>query len=207
MENIWYVPDVKRHLFSVQQATKHGGEVKMTKTHTEFFRNEELVAVGSWRDGTYIMSMRVVSPASPAEISIATETESLQLWHERLGQQNKRHIPKLITDMGISPLRSGEVDAHSETFFSRWEIFSALILAENAVRKDSVDLGHISVGMSCNISETLQDLDVLLKSIGTEMALIGADLNAHSRIWGYRDESARGSLVEDLIAANHLFLM
>ncbi|XP_055944619.1 uncharacterized protein LOC129975582 [Argiope bruennichi] len=58
-----------------------------------------------------------------------------------------------------------------------------------------------------NISETLQDLDVLLKSIGTEMALIGEDLNAHSKIWGYRDENARGFLVEDLIAANHLFLL
>ncbi|KAF8776783.1 Retrovirus-related Pol polyprotein like [Argiope bruennichi] len=102
MENVWYVPDVKRHLFSVQQATKHGVEVKMTKRYAEFFRNEELVAVGSWRDGTYIMSMRVVIPASPAEISIATETESLQLWHESLGQQNKRHVRKLLTDMGIS---------------------------------------------------------------------------------------------------------
>ncbi|XP_035214900.1 uncharacterized protein LOC118188553 [Stegodyphus dumicola] len=77
MENVWYVPDVKRHLFSVQ----HGVEVKMTERYAKFFRNEELVAVGSWRDGTYIMSMRVVIPASPAKISIATETESLQLWH------------------------------------------------------------------------------------------------------------------------------
>ncbi|KAF8785271.1 Retrovirus-related Pol polyprotein like [Argiope bruennichi] len=84
MENFWvYVPDVKRHLFSVQQATKKWSEVKMTKRYADFFRNEELVAVGSWRDGTYIMSMRVVIPASPAEISIATETEILQLWHER----------------------------------------------------------------------------------------------------------------------------
>ncbi|KAF8777456.1 Retrovirus-related Pol polyprotein like [Argiope bruennichi] len=102
MENVWYVPDVKRHLFSVQQATKHGVEVKMTKRYAEFFRNEELVAVGSWRDGTYIMSMRVVIPASPDVISIATETESLQLWHERLGHQNKRHVRNLLTDMGIS---------------------------------------------------------------------------------------------------------
>ncbi|KAF8774799.1 Copia protein like [Argiope bruennichi] len=102
MEMSGNVPDVKRHLFSVQQATKHGVEVKMTKRYAEFFRNEELVAVGSWRDGTYIMSMRVVIPASPAEISIATETESLQLWHERLGHQNKRHVRKLLTDMGIS---------------------------------------------------------------------------------------------------------
>ncbi|KAF8789502.1 Retrovirus-related Pol polyprotein like [Argiope bruennichi] len=46
--------------------------------------------------------MRIVIPASPAEISIATETESLQLWHKRLGHQNKRHVRKLITDMGIS---------------------------------------------------------------------------------------------------------
>jgi len=101
MEDVWYVPDVRRHLFSVQQAAKHDVEVKMTDSSVEFYRSEELVAVGLWKEGTYVMSMKVVVPSCPAEVSFATESETLQVWHERLGHQNKRHVRKLLSEMNI----------------------------------------------------------------------------------------------------------
>lgn len=128
MENVWYVPDVRRHLFSVQQAATHGVKAVMSASSVEFYRKDELVAMGSWRDGTYIMSMRVVVPACPAEISIATEAETLQLWHERLGHQNKRHVREILKNMNI-PLKSAATSefcdgcvlgkAHRKPFKSR----------------------------------------------------------------------------------------
>lgn len=32
-------------------------------------------------------------------------TESLQVWHERLGHQNKRHVEKFLRECGISVTR------------------------------------------------------------------------------------------------------
>ncbi|GBM00195.1 hypothetical protein AVEN_176429-1 [Araneus ventricosus] len=58
-----------------------------------------------------------------------------------------------------------------------------------------------------SILEIFQDLETLVNNIGAEMAVLGADLNAYSKIWGYKDENIRSSQVEDFIADNHLFLL
>lgn len=44
----------------MQQVATHGVEIKATERYVQFYRNEELIAVGSCTDGTYIMSMKVV---------------------------------------------------------------------------------------------------------------------------------------------------
>ncbi|GBL80609.1 hypothetical protein AVEN_225289-1 [Araneus ventricosus] len=48
-----------------------------------------------------------------------------------------------------------------------------------------------------NIHDTLQELDAILRNIGDKKALIGADLYAHSRVWGHKNEDQRGMQVED----------
>ncbi|GBM70897.1 hypothetical protein AVEN_28464-1 [Araneus ventricosus] len=77
------------------------------------------------------------------------------------------------------------------------------------MHSDQVSLTIVSSYYSpnSNILETLQDLKILVNNIGAEMALLGADLNAYSRIWDYKDENIRGSEVEDFISHNHLFLL
>ncbi|GBM95925.1 hypothetical protein AVEN_85277-1 [Araneus ventricosus] len=55
--------------------------------------------------------------------------------------------------------------------------------------------------------ETLQELHSILTDLGDERVLICADLNAHSRIWGYANEDTRGAQVEDFLLAQQLFLL
>ncbi|GBN88045.1 hypothetical protein AVEN_273898-1 [Araneus ventricosus] len=58
-----------------------------------------------------------------------------------------------------------------------------------------------------NIMETLQDLHSILTDLGDERVLICADLNAHSRIWGYANEDTRGAQVEDFLLVQQLYLL
>ncbi|GBN90249.1 hypothetical protein AVEN_121463-1 [Araneus ventricosus] len=57
------------------------------------------------------------------------------------------------------------------------------------------------------IMETLQELHSTLTDLGDERVLICADLNAHSRIWGYANEDTRGAQVEDFLLAQQLYLL
>ncbi|GBO31609.1 hypothetical protein AVEN_123556-1 [Araneus ventricosus] len=54
--------------------------------------------------------------------------------------------------------------------------------------------------------ETLQKLHSILTGLGDERVLICADLNAHTRIWGYANEDTRGAQVEDFLLAQQLYL-
>jgi hypothetical protein len=46
--------------------------------------------------------MRVVVPRNLAEVNVATTSETLQFWHERLGHQDNRHVLKVLESMGIN---------------------------------------------------------------------------------------------------------
>jgi hypothetical protein len=50
----------------------------------------------------YCMDIHVLVPREPAEFPITTALESLQVWHERLGHQDKRHVRKLLEGMEIN---------------------------------------------------------------------------------------------------------
>ena len=45
---------------------------------------------------TYAIDMHVVVPRDPAEVSIATASETLQLWHQCLGHQDKCHMRNML---------------------------------------------------------------------------------------------------------------
>ncbi|GBN07797.1 Putative protein in type-1 retrotransposable element R1DM [Araneus ventricosus] len=57
------------------------------------------------------------------------------------------------------------------------------------------------------LQDTAQDLANLLTKIGPEQALIGADMNAPSTLWGYANNSHRGNIMEDLISGLNLHLL
>ncbi|GBL99275.1 hypothetical protein AVEN_177310-1 [Araneus ventricosus] len=57
------------------------------------------------------------------------------------------------------------------------------------------------------LQDTAQDLANLLTKIGPEKALIGADMNAPSTLWGYANNSPSGNIMEDLISGLNLHLL
>jgi len=67
-----------------------------------FQSDGQLVATGGWMTDAYAMEMRVVVPREPAEVTIATALGTLQLGHEHLGHQDKRHVRKVLERMEIN---------------------------------------------------------------------------------------------------------
>jgi hypothetical protein len=57
-----------------------------------FQHHGQLVTTGGWITDAYATDMRIVVPREPAVVNIVTASETLQLGHERLGQQDKRHV-------------------------------------------------------------------------------------------------------------------
>jgi len=49
-----------------------------------------------------ILEIWVCVPQHAGEVHLATQAETLQVWHERLGHQNKRHVMKVLKQHGIN---------------------------------------------------------------------------------------------------------
>ena len=50
----------------------------------------------------YVLAIRVCIPRHAAEVHLATQVETLQVWHEHLGHQNKHHVMKVLNQHGIN---------------------------------------------------------------------------------------------------------
>src|SRR5277367_89492 len=102
LHNVWFVPDVGRNLFSVGSMPKDMNfvtdstgcrVVKDGKTRIKGKRTE---------NGLYALLMRVRIPEQPANVcAVAAAVDDIQLWHERLGHQNKRRVKKFLKRQGI----------------------------------------------------------------------------------------------------------
>lgn len=92
--DVLYVPRLKRNLFSVKVAAKKGIDFSL-RDHGQRFvlmRNEETVATGSENGDLYKLNMRVVFPKEVYTVDKSDADCTLQLWHERLCHQDKRHV-------------------------------------------------------------------------------------------------------------------
>ncbi|GBM97477.1 hypothetical protein AVEN_103889-1 [Araneus ventricosus] len=84
---------------------------------------------------------------------------------------------------------------------------------ENAVAiKIQTSIGPLSIisGYSSPYSDiqyTIQYISQFITSLTQESVLIGADMNAHSTLWGYPNDSPRGNAMEDFISSTNLHLL
>lgn len=109
MDNVLYTPEGRRNLFSVSSAMDKGLDFHSSKDKCEF-RNNGIVKACGIRSGNLLkMLIRVKKPENPfnAEVNVASK-ESLQIWHERLGHQNKRHVQQFLKQRGVEVEDFGE---------------------------------------------------------------------------------------------------
>lgn len=93
IEDVLYVPKVKKNLFSVGVCTSKGFEVVFKKQNVIIYRNREIVASGVKQDNEiYRMFFKVKSPRLSGEINVST---SLKVWHERMGHVNDRVLRQM----------------------------------------------------------------------------------------------------------------
>ncbi|GBN13675.1 hypothetical protein AVEN_140050-1 [Araneus ventricosus] len=55
-----------------------------------------------------------------------------------------------------------------------------------------------------NVHTTLQEIQEIISSLPEEKIIIGAELNGHNTLWGYRSNDNRGKDILDFILANNL---
>ena len=102
--NVWYVPGIQRNLFSVLAAQDlcHNSIFESSTESCYFKINGKVKLIGFRKQngGLYKLKLNVLPPK--LEINLLTVPSKLQLYHERLGHQNKRHVKQVIQrELGI----------------------------------------------------------------------------------------------------------
>lgn len=111
LNDVWYVPTISRNLFSILAAHDRNPNSKFTSTTKEckMYIDGELVVHGQREINGSLYKLNV-RPNSHTQITSLLEEKSvLQLYHERWGHQDYRHVKmKLQKDMGISVKNTNE---------------------------------------------------------------------------------------------------
>uniref|UniRef100_A0A803PS03 Retrovirus-related Pol polyprotein from transposon TNT 1-94 n=1 Tax=Cannabis sativa TaxID=3483 RepID=A0A803PS03_CANSA len=93
VQNVRYVPDLKRNLLSIGKFDNHGYTVKIDKGTLNISRGSLVVVRGRLKNGLYYMvGTAVTGTASPA---INNANNDIQLWHLRLGHVSERGLIEL----------------------------------------------------------------------------------------------------------------
>ena len=102
LRDVWYVPKLKRNLFSVLAAhDKHDNSCFVSSSQMcSLIVNNEKVVVGTRTQsgGLFKLLARTVMPPQSAEVNIVNSgsLKLIQLYHERMGHQNKRHVKSVL---------------------------------------------------------------------------------------------------------------
>ena len=80
---------------------ERGLTAELRKDIVNIHEKGHLRATAYWQAWSYVMKMRDISPDHPAQVNMATSADERQLWHERFGHQDKRHVRECLKDRGI----------------------------------------------------------------------------------------------------------
>lgn len=108
IENVWFIPDLKRNLFSEGVITRKGFSIVKGNEHANIYENNLLIA-SALRDenNLYNLQIRVKFPKAEAN---SVSVGSLQTWHERLGHLNKKSLKELFSKNLIDGVKLCESD-------------------------------------------------------------------------------------------------
>jgi len=102
LTNVWYVPKITKNLFSVLAAHDKNENSKFISDPTpcSLMINGKQVLFGArqFGCGLYKVALRVVVPQNAVEVNVLSNEATLQLYHERMGHQNKRHIKDVVQE-------------------------------------------------------------------------------------------------------------
>ncbi|EZA50699.1 Copia protein [Ooceraea biroi] len=112
IEDVLYVPKLRKNLFSVGVCTLKGFEVKFLNDRVLIVKNNKTVAVGAKQaNELYRMHFQVKTVENCAEANVSNA--NFKLWHERLGHVNK----KALAHMAKAGLMTGLTTKQDQDFF------------------------------------------------------------------------------------------
>jgi len=84
-------------------APQNGYSTTLNEKEVVIHRGDGTVAAsGTFVNDLYVLAIRVCIPRHTAEVHLATQTETFQVWHEHLGHQNKCRVMKVLKQHGIN---------------------------------------------------------------------------------------------------------
>jgi hypothetical protein len=99
LEDVWYVPKLQKNLFSVLAAQdKNTNSCFMSTSRIcNLMVNDRKVLVGTRENkgGLFKLAAQTILPSCP-EVNVISKGSLLQLYHERMGHQNKCHVKKVL---------------------------------------------------------------------------------------------------------------
>lgn len=110
INNVLYVPDLKKNLFSEGVVTEKGMKINKDNVKAEIFDKSELVAVAERDPSTNLYKMMFCTEVFEVNV---TSSESLKVWHERLGHISVKTIQEMVSKGLIQGIDLSEID----TFF------------------------------------------------------------------------------------------
>ena len=106
INNVLYVPDLKKNLFSEGVVTMKGMKIVKQSDNAEIYYNDALVA-SAVRDvnNLYRLLFRTVTLSANL-----VQTDSLRVWHERLGHINVKTLQEMVKKGLVSEVNMSNVD-------------------------------------------------------------------------------------------------
>jgi hypothetical protein len=97
LKDVLYVPDASVHLFSVKAVAQNSYSTTLNEKEIVICRGDvAIAALGKLVNDLYVLVIQVCILRHAAEVHLVTQVETLGVWHERLGHQNKRHVTKVL---------------------------------------------------------------------------------------------------------------
>jgi hypothetical protein len=100
--DVWYVPGIQRNLFSVlaaQDRNSGSTEFRSTATSCSLTVRKRRVLHGSRSLGGSLFKAHITAVKSNLEVGVNLMTDDvskMQLYHERFGHQDKRHVREVV---------------------------------------------------------------------------------------------------------------
>lgn len=114
LRDVWYVPKINRNLYSVLAAQDRNPtsvfESRVTSCIVKI--NGKVIVTGKRMryGGLYKLDCKAITPTASINLTVAQKEDKLQLYHERMGHQNKRHVKRLIErEFGIKTTDNKEL--------------------------------------------------------------------------------------------------
>lgn len=104
LAEVLYVPDIKLNLFSTGQVLDRGFSLSSDSENCKLSRGGVIFAVGVRQAKLFRMLFKVVVPEKSC-VMIANlavkNSDSLKVWHERLGHQNIQHVKGILKSLCV----------------------------------------------------------------------------------------------------------
>ena len=109
IENVLYVPKIRKNLFSVGVCTEKGFDVLFKGKLVTINRDGEIFGVGVQQDNQiYRMLFRVKKPSVAREANVSTV--NLRVWHERMGHVNNKVLREMTQKGLIRGVKLADID-------------------------------------------------------------------------------------------------